>query len=490
MSTHRSRPRGLSWALEPMIALHPNLRGDSLASSTRKTPTEYRLLLGSLGLAAFLTQVRFIPMIKNNVGPFELVGGVLIAVFVLFARTESRLLHPPPVRVLAAILFIGLVSQINIPDSREMNGLVNVTILAFLYLFLLVTYNLIRQYQIGPDRLLIYVCRALLVVGPWILYQGIGSTAAVQEVGPFRNRAHMGSYMLTAFWMALMLAQWPGIRKRERIVAYAGIAMTLYAIAVSGRRSVYLSLFIGLTVLAIAFLAAQRGKRASFFVTGAFAVAILVLLYQYGPSHMPQLAFFKERVGMIDDRLDAVLAVSEDEAREESFFALQRAGVRMAFTAHPFVGIGWGGFAKSHYSPTGHEVHSTPLRFLAETGLIGLALYAALLFVLLKSVAQSFFRARGTPFANSFLVLGVGLSSLVISYLYNRHVTERTFWLLLVVIVASDLHSRRLRAGVRSSSTRAIRGAGPTRSGNLAARERRHNSRVRDGESPWPASST
>ncbi len=473
-----------------MITPPSTLGADARLSSSGRIPTDYRLLLGALGLAAFLTQVRFIPMIKNNIGPFELVGGVLILVFGLSARTARPLLHPPVVRVLAGILLVGLASQINISELRATTGLVHVTILAFLYLFLLVTHNLIRQYGIGPDRVLIYVCQALLIVGPWIIYQGISSPEAVQEVGPFRNRAHMASYMLTAFWMSLMLAQWPGIRKRERIVAYAGIAMTLYAVAVSGRRSVYLSLFIGLAVLVIAFLVAQRGKRSSFFVAGAFALAVLALMYQYGPRYMPQLAFFQERVAMIDDRLDAALAISEDEARDQSFFALQRAGVLMAFRAHPILGIGWGGFAKSHYSPTGHEVHSTPMRFLAETGLIGVSLYVALLLVLLRSVGQSFLRAKGTPFANSFLVLGVGLSSMMISYLYNRHVTERTFWLLLVVVVASDLHSRRLRAHLESSESRTFQEARSPRSDNLAARKKRHDRRTRDVENPWPASST
>ena len=484
----QSKLTSYHWPAKAMIALDAPKQETHTTSSQPRIPLDYRLLLGTLGLATFLTQVKFVPTIKNNIGPFELVGAVLIMVFLFSPRTRRPLQHPPLSRILAAMLLISFVSQINIPDGRETYGLIHVAIMAFLYLFILVNFNLIHQYQIEPERVLSYVCHALLIVGPWILYQGLTSTATIQEAGPFRNRAHMASYMLTAFWMALMFAQWPGISKRKRLVAYLGVTMTLYCVAVSGRRSVYLSLFVGLAVLAIAFLIAQRGKRTSFFVAAAFVVVILGFMYQYGSRYMPQLAFFKERVGMIDDRLDAALGITEDEARDKSFFALQQAGVRRAFSTHPFIGIGWGGFAKSHYSPTSHEVHSTPMRFLAETGLVGIILYVLFLIVLVGSVIQSFLRARGTPFSNSFLVLCVGLVSMVISYLYNRHVTERTFWILLVVIVASDLSSRRLRgrkdnrAGtpldVSQPPARSVAGSGSV------------GVPLQDSETPWPASST
>jgi hypothetical protein len=414
-------------------------------------PWFYRIGIGGLVFAAFMTQAKFIPSIRNNIGPFEIIGMFLIAAFLLSPRTVRPLRLNAAMQTAWAILAISVVSQVNIPDGRHQVGLINVAIQVFFTLFLVTFYNLLRQYRVSPETLLRWVALALLIVGPWIILSGLDTTGAVQEVGPFRNRAHMAAYMLSAFWMALVYSQWPGLRLRGKLIAYGGVAMTLYAVAVSGRRSVYLSLLLGLTALGITFLAASRQKRLRLVVAGIFILGIIYAMYEYGPRYLPQLQFFQDRVGMIDDRLGDALTVSEDEAAEKGFFALQREGIRLAVTTHPLIGIGWGGFAKSHYSPTGHEVHSTPLRFLAETGLIGFALYVVLMLTLVQSVWRGFMRMRRTPWGNAYFVLAVGLSSLLISYAYNRHVTERTFWLLMAVIFAMELFAARAHAGSRSA---------------------------------------
>ena len=132
-------------------------------------------------------------------------------------------------------------------------------------------------------------------------------------------------------------------------------------------------------------------------------VAIIALMF---------FNYLQTRVGMIDDRLEAALGASKETAARKGFFELQREGVSYAFRTHPIIGIGWGGFAKSQYSPTGHEVHSTPLRFVAETGLVGTAFYVFFMFVLLRSVWVGFLWMRRSPWGNAYLVLAVGFSSL------------------------------------------------------------------------------
>ena len=97
------------------------------------------------------------------------------------------------------------------------------------------------------------------------------------------------------------------------------------------------------------------------------------------------------------------LVVGADESSQgtKSFFILQREGVKQAFRNSPILGIGWGGFPKSRYSPTGHEVHSTPLRFLAELGAIGLGLYLAMMGILLGGSYRLFRAMRRTPYSAS-----------------------------------------------------------------------------------------
>ena len=409
-------------------------------------PRSYRIAFALVVFAAFLTQAKFIPTIDNNLGPFEVVGMALIGAFLLSPRTRRPLILNPANRAMLAILLVAAISLLNIDADRLGAGLINLAIQLFLVLFLVTLFNVQSQYRVSPERILGLTALALLVVGPWIIVAGLNAQDLVQDVGPFRNRAHMASYMLTAFWIVLMYSQWPRTGWFHRVAAYGGVAMTLYAVAVAGRRSVYLSLVIGLAALGAAVLASSHGRRVRLIVAGLFVVGLIYVMYNYGPRYLPQLGFFQDRVGMIDDRLGSALAVSEEEAAEKSFFALQREGVRHAFTAHPLLGIGWGGFAKSQYSPTGHEVHSTPLRFLAETGLVGLTLYALFMMAVLRSVWISYLAMRNTAYNNSYMVLAVGFSSLTVSYAYNRHITERTFWLLMAVIFAAELFAARVRA--------------------------------------------
>ena len=129
----------------------------------------------------------------------------------------------------------------------------------------------------------------------------------------------MGSYMLTAFWMVLIYALWPKLKPRLRLVCFAGLTLTLYAVAVSGRRSVYLSLIVGLLTLAAVVFAANRGKKLRLLVTASFIVLFLGGLYTVGDIVSPQTAFFKRRVTQIDDRLRQAAGINRQDQSTKSY---------------------------------------------------------------------------------------------------------------------------------------------------------------------------
>lgn len=419
-------------------------------------PLLYRWLLPLMLFSAFLTQTKIFPWMRNNVGPFEVLGALVLGAFFLFHRRVGLPLTLHPVtRVALAILVAGLLSQPSLPPHHVKYGAIQTAILLFLFLFLAGMHNLFLHYGVHPLYLLRVIALSVLVVGPWVIWEGVSSAGDIQAAGPFRNRAHMGSYMLTAFWLVLLLVLWPRRPRRELLIAYPALALTLYGVAVSGRRSVYLSLIFGLVGLAVGFLAAHRGKRLALARAGAFALAFLALFYVFGATFVPQAEFFQRRVGMIGQRLSSAFASEQEVSGEESFFVLQRQGVKMAFNERPIFGIGWGGFMKSRYSPTGHEVHSTPLRFLAELGLVGITLYALLIGLLLYGSLRLFLRMRQTPLGGVYLALAVALWSLTVSYAYNRHITERTFWvLLLAFLVLESFATALLRTGATTSPRR------------------------------------
>ncbi len=437
----------------------------ALADRRERLPRSLWLLIAMLVFTAFLTQVKFIPSIRNNVGPFEIVGMLVILVFIGSTRSFDRLELHPTMRLLLGIVLVTAASQVNLPSSHRLFGLIQVFGLAFLVLLVLALHNFTHRYRISPGQILRLITISILVVGPWILMAG--AEGDPQLAGPFRNRAHMGSYMLTAFWLVLAYSHWPGISRWQRRFAQVAMLMAIYGIAASGRRSVYLSFLLGLAALSASVVIARRGRRFAILASGVLAIGFVVIFYVWGARFLPQAEFFQERVAMIDDRLKAAVSFEEEDGEAGSFFALQRQGVRMAFERHPILGIGWGGFPKSVYSPTGHEVHGTPLRFIAETGILGLTLYALLLLSILATVARQFLTLRSTPYGGSCLILMLGVWTMSVSYIYNRHLTERTFWLLLVVLLSIEAFVA-ARGGARGAAAHLI----PTRRAP-AARPRR-----------------
>lgn len=421
---------------------------------TQTLPGGARIFLSIWLLSAFLTEVGFVPGIRNNVGPFEICGVLSLLLLPAFKLRSLETRHSL-IQVLIVITAASALSQIYIGPEQSRFGMIQVAIMAFLLFFVTLLYNVVLRHQLLPSYFLELVTYAVLIVGPWIIINGLSSGGDIQAVGPFRTRAHMASYMLTAFWLVLMLALWPGIKTRLKYASYCGLALTLYAIAVSGRRSVYLALIVGLAALAAVVFWASSGRRSRMIVAAIFIALFLGGLYVVADAISPQTAFFKERVGQIDDRIRQAAGVNSERSGNKDFFALQREGVMMAFRESPILGIGWGGFAKSRFSPTGHEVHSTPLRFLAELGLLGLALYMTMIGILWFGALKMFNSMSKTPYSASYLVLTVAVWSMSVSYLYNRHVTERTFWILLVVFLAADTFASRWHTLRRALATRA-----------------------------------
>ncbi len=94
---------------------------------------------------------------------------------------------------------------------------------------------------------------------------------------------------------------------------------------------------------------------------------------------------------------------------------------------------------------------------------------------LLANSAQLFLRMRASPFGGSYLALALAFWTMSISYVYNRHISERTFWLLLAVMLAQEAfarwwlaHGRRSTAGLAPDSIRSRGAPVPARSGGPA----------------------
>jgi hypothetical protein len=404
----------------------------------KQPPILFLLLLSGMGIVAYFTVAKLVTSVGNNIGPFEAMAMALfILAFIYFLRTRRRVTIHFTVKILFLIVVVAVVSLPNLAD-RILWGSIQLGLLVYTAVLVLVLSNVIIQHPSLIRYLLRFITIGALIAGVWIIYEGILYQAPIGTAGPFRNRSHVGIYMLSSFWLVLLYFFWPGTSKHERILAIGVIFVVLYGVAVSGRRSVYLSLFIGIALLGLSFLFTKGQDKFKLSTSVLVAAGMLFVLAQIGSQFIPQLGFFNDRIGLIVDRLELAVGTGDEIEVSDNFIVLQRQGMFAAVADHPILGIGWGGFFESDYSPTGHEMHSTPQRFLAELGLVGFSLYLIFnIYIWVESV-RLFFRLRETPFQLPALVFAVSMLSLGISWAYNRSVTERTYWLLIILFISFD----------------------------------------------------
>ena len=405
----------------------------------RRVPVFLLVLLAAQTFAAFLSETKFIPSIKNNVGVFEVNAVVLIgAALVYYYKHRLPVRLHPIFAIMSVWLLAASLSLFQLPPDRLEFGVTAVIILMFQLVFTVVLHNLLSLHQTHLIFLLRCVACSLAVIGLWVLVDQMTSSGDINAAGPFRNRTHMGIYMYSAFWMVVFYLFWPGVSRGERWGLSAILALTLYAVAVSGRQSIYIAFIVGLAGLVLSFVITSGRER---FKIGraVMLVACLVGIFFLGASpYLRQLDFFRAEAATVGEKLERATANGDSSEGAEDFVALQRAGALRAFYDHPFLGIGWGGFYRSEYSPTGDEMHSTPLRFLAELGLAGVTIYLSLMGYLLIGALRLFLRARKTSLQFPAWVLWVAFCSLSVSQYYNRMFTDRAYWLLLVAFLGFE----------------------------------------------------
>ena len=214
-------------------------------------------------------------------------------------------------------------------------------------------------------------------------------------------------------------------RPRRAALAGAALAVLWGGLLLTLSQSSFAALLAGLFVLAA--LRFRVAKVAPAVVAAVVVGLVVVLAF---PSAL---------------RLDLGNAESLDDATSGRY-DLVRGGVEMA-AERPLLGWGSGAFADEYLAhgfgarrDAVSASHTIPLTVAAEQGVIGLAVYLALLYAALVRLLQ---RARGDPYR---AFLGAGFVALVVhTWLYAAFLEDPVTWTLLAVgvVLARRPHSRR-----------------------------------------------
>lgn len=243
--------------------------------------------------------------------------------------------------------------------------------------------------------------------------------------------------------LAVLLSR-PSARSRDHILA---LALALLGLWFTGSKAGFIA--IG-SILVVAFtIGAARPARLA--VAGVAAVAVILLI-----NWLPDLIFAITQAGetvaravrdflcggcepplhagKLDKRDFSALGVAASGYQSSS---VERAASLQAawqmFLQHPVFGAGLGAFLEQYARQTGTPlvIHSTPLWLLAETGIIGLLVFAA---PILRALVQELGPARQRDAVACLIVLilvGFGAMASVHELLY-----QRSLWLLLGAALA------------------------------------------------------
>jgi O-antigen ligase len=392
--------------------------------------------------------------------PFFMRVGLPEIVFTLFVfvwlwslavrRTRSQRIHP--IHLLNVLfLMVAAFSFVGANQEGFSLAVVEVVILGYLVLFCL-----IADQFIGSDDDLKKVLDIWMLAAAVVAVVGLYECLAVvfglprihryrdafRVIATFRRPPQLGVYALSTFFVALAYSMVPELSARRRTALRLLAVAMVVLIVFSSRRSALGALAVGMFLVLVT---NARHLRRALVLGALFIVAVYGTHYLASNNDLLQTFFSKRLKVLYSPDLSDTPFIRENIAQAVA-----------AFRDEPFLGIGYGHFATSEYSnEAGNEIHSTPLRVLAECGIAGSLAYLLMTGAFLYLAWRNIALARGTIWASFMQVLFPGLLALQVSYLYNRALRDRTYWLTVALVVALN----RLLVARRSAA--AADAAGP-----------------------------
>jgi O-antigen ligase len=241
--------------------------------------------------------------------------------------------------------------------------------------------------------------------------------------GGFSNANYLGFCMAQA--TLLTLGCWFVVKKRYRPLLAIALVALVAALIVTFSRSSYIAVIVGVVVLAF-----LRSPRAGVLLM-IVAVTAAVVLYP---------AFLDARLGGGDVFDPSVIAA---RAQSENWRRLAAAASVSMFLAQPLFGVGYGVF--QHLSPAyigaspATYSHNAYAQILAEQGLVGVLMVAAIVAVLTVALVRSAHPLRGAA-------LAMGSAYLIQSFFINSTTSIQISGLLCLTLAAALSPIDRLQA--------------------------------------------
>lgn len=243
--------------------------------------------------------------------------------------------------------------------------------------------------------------------------------------GSFRTTGQLAVFALTTSFVVLAYLLHPQQTKRMKF--FLGILFTslLLCAVLAQRSSIIPSLALGFLLTLAYFTRRSKATLLRYLAVFIFIMGTVYTFVKVNPNLYPRI--FLKTI----ERIESITS-----AGPTSFVNEQAHAALTALKDAPLFGIGQGRFIYSQYQIPirGFELHSTPFQVLAETGVFGTFAYLLFMGYFYFLAFQNLRLAWNTKWQDFYAVLFLGFISFSLSYLYNRHMRERTFWLFIALI--------------------------------------------------------
>ena len=246
----------------------------------------------------------------------------------------------------------------------------------------------------------------------------------------FRNAGQAGAYfmVLIAILLPLRFSKLvEQLTKRQKIKLNLALLISIFFLFASGK----IAGWIGFAVGAVLFAVLSR-KLQNIIIVSIAGIA-LFFTYQNLENITPDLA--RRLEGKVQTRITEQI----EGTSKDGFFEQNWGGAVKAFMDRPVTGTGIGAFYGSYDR---YEIHSTYLKMIGETGIIGTIGYLIFIISFLLLFKKPKNSAKDNPYndyISKMLPFAIGC---LVSWTYTYHLRKREFWIMVAVLLIAKYQAK------------------------------------------------
>lgn len=366
--------------------------------------------------------------ISGRVTFADIIGVLLIvlAFFQVLTKKRAALFIPSEYKWYIPFLFLLIISMIL--SAKPLVGLLEILVHFYIFIVSLFLINIFKNYSsddlFGKLLLLIlYSGGALAAIGllQFFIFPNLFLGVHGGLSGTFRNTGQAGAFFST--YLAILIPGFLTGLIKPRIRNYFILTMILMALLFTFKRSAQIGFIVGAILIVLKLLRSSsiRDKKIGAYVFTAVALLtpLGLVLFYWGIENISGMAW----------RFSNKINANTVQSFSEGFLAENLHGMWKAFSAKPLLGVGPANVAGVYTLK--YELHSTYMKIIATTGLVGTLAYI----IFMLSFFVSVFKARSVNiygrYLSYFLPFYFGL---MISWAYTYHLRKREFWILFAII--------------------------------------------------------